>query len=176
MNNIKIILASILSIGSLGMCSCDNSVKIGPQPTPDPVAPEGTDVKMITTTTNRSKDLTVSGIAFSTKDNMSPTCITLLPEEEYQTMDGFGVAVTGSTCYNLLKMNPEDRKAFLEVTFDPKNGYGFSYVRISIGCSDFSLSEYTCCDQEGIDNFALTKEKPTMSSRFSRKFSPSTRR
>lgn len=56
-------------------------------------------------------------------------------------------------------MKPEDRKAFLEMTFDPINGYGFSYVRISIGCSDFSLSEYTCCDKEGIENFALTDEE-----------------
>lgn len=159
MKNIKTLLISALTIGSLGMCSCDNSVKIGPQPTPDPVPEEGTDVKMITTTSNRAKDLTVSGIAFSKKDNMSPSCITILPEEQYQTMDGFGVAVTGSTCYNLLKMSPEDRKSFLEVTFDPVNGYGFSYVRISIGCSDFSLSEYTCCDKEGIGNFSLTKEE-----------------
>lgn len=74
-------------------------------------------------------------------------------------MDGFGVAVTGSTCFNLMQMKPEDRKAFLEMTFDPINGYGFSYVRISIGCSDFSLSEYTCCDKEGIENFALTDEE-----------------
>uniref|UniRef100_UPI002638F65B glycoside hydrolase family 30 protein n=1 Tax=uncultured Draconibacterium sp. TaxID=1573823 RepID=UPI002638F65B len=36
---------------------------------------------------------------------------------------------------------------------------GYSYVRISIGCSDFSLSEYTCCDTEGIENFGLTSEE-----------------
>lgn len=34
-----------------------------------------------------------------------------------------------------------------------------SYVRIPIGCSDFSLSEYTCCDEKGIENFALTDEE-----------------
>lgn len=159
MNNYKILFASIMTLGSLGMCSCDNNVKIGPQPTRDPKPADGSDVRMITTTTNRSKDLTESWLPFSKKDNMSPTCITLLPDEEYQTMDGFGVAVTGSTCYNLLQMKPEDRKAFLDVTFDPVNGYGFSYVRIAIGCSDFSLSEYTCCDKEGIENFTLTEEE-----------------
>lgn len=90
---------------------------------------------------------------------MSPSTIKLVPSEEFQTMDGFGVAVTGSTCYNLLKMKPEDRKEFLETTFSPEKGFGFSYVRISIGCSDFSLSEYTCCDTPGIENFALTSEE-----------------
>ena len=51
MNNYKILFASVISLTSLGMCSCDNSVKIGPQPTPDPAPEEGTDVRMITTTT-----------------------------------------------------------------------------------------------------------------------------
>jgi len=55
-------------------------------------------------------------------------------------------------------MPQEKRKAFLEETFSPDR-YGFSYVRVPIGCSDFSLSDYTCCDVEGIENFALTKEE-----------------
>ena len=74
-------------------------------------------------------------------------------------MDGFGAAVTGSTCYNLMQMTPTDRTKFLTETFSDKNGLGFSYIRISIGCSDFSLSEYTCCDTKGIENFALQTEE-----------------
>jgi len=35
---------------------------------------------------------------------------------------------------------------------------GYSYIRISIGASDFSLSEYTYCDNQGIENFALQSE------------------
>lgn len=89
----------------------------------------------------------------------SPLVITLNPEERYQSMDGFGAAVTGSTCYNLMQMSPADRTAFLKKTFSEEEGLGFSYIRISIGCSDFSLSEYTCCDQPGIENFALQSEE-----------------
>lgn len=117
------------------------------------------DVKVIATTNNRSKDLDESFISFSPNDNMSPSTIRLNPSDTYQTMDGFGAAITGSTCFNLLKMDPQLRKSFLELTFSPESGYGFSYVRISIGCSDFSLSEYTCCDKEGIENFSLTEEE-----------------
>lgn len=76
-----------------------------------------------------------------------------------QTMDGFGAALTGSSCYNLMRMSPKDRKAFLYQTFSRKKGLGFSYIRISIGCSDFSLSDYTCCDTPGIEHFALTSEE-----------------
>jgi glucosylceramidase len=74
-------------------------------------------------------------------------------------MDGFGAAITGSTCYNLMKMASEDRARFLRETFSHEDGMGYSYVRIAIGCSDFSLSEYTCCDTPGIENFALQNEE-----------------
>ena len=143
------------------MISCGDKSN-EPQPNPGPDVPDtpaaSGDVRVLTTTSNRSKDLAESWLSFSKTDNMSPSTVRLLPNEEFQTMDGFGAAITGSTCYNLMQMKPEDRKDFLKLTFSPENGYGFSYVRIAIGCSDFSLSEFTCCDKEGIENFALTSE------------------
>lgn len=84
---------------------------------------------------------------------------TLKPDERKQKIDGFGFAITGSTSYNLLKMEKEARHSFLKQVFSPEDGYGCSYVRIPIGASDFSLSQYTCCDKEGIENFALTSEE-----------------
>lgn len=93
------------------------------------------------------------------KVSASESVITINPTVRYQEMDGFGAAVTGSTCYNLMQMTPTDRTKFLTETFFDKNGLGFSYIRISIGCSDFSLSEYTCCDTKGIENFALQTEE-----------------
>jgi glucosylceramidase len=74
-------------------------------------------------------------------------------------MDGFGTAITGSASFNLSRMTAENRTKFLKETFSPTGGFGHSYVRIAIGCSDFSLSEYTCCDTKGIENFALTTEE-----------------
>ncbi|MCM1150740.1 MAG: glucosylceramidase [Alistipes sp.] len=73
----------------------------------------------------------------------------------YQTMEGFGPAITGSAAYNLLKMSAADRDRILRAAFDPDEGMGYNYVRISIGCSDFSLDEYTCCDREGIEFFEI---------------------
>jgi glucosylceramidase len=91
-------------------------------------------------------------------DNMTletATTITLNPEIKYQQMDGFGAAITGSSCFNLLKMTPENRKKLLIETFDPIKGMGYSYIRVSIGCSDFSMEDYTYCDKPGIENFAI---------------------
>lgn len=116
------------------------------------------DVTLYVTTNTRSYDFQKSSVTFSEKQNMSPTTIALNPATRYQTMDGFGAAVTGSSCYNLLKMTKEDRSKFLKETFSPTEGMGYSYIRISIGCSDFSLSEYTCWDNKGA-GFALASEE-----------------
>lgn len=84
--------------------------------------------------------------------------LTLDLNEKYQTIDGFGAAITGSTAVNLLKMSQEARTAFLTEAFSVDKGLGFSYVRVSIGCSDFSLSEYTHCDTPGIEHFEFAQE------------------
>ena len=158
--NTNVIASTILALSALLFAGCGGS---GNEPEPatptTPTVPTTGDVKALTTTDNRSKDLTESFINFSTTDNMSPSTIRLKANEEFQTIDGFGAAITGSTAYNLLKMQPADRAAFLKQTFSHTEGYGMSYIRICIGCSDFSLSEYTCCDKEGIENFALTDEE-----------------
>ncbi|TCV12237.1 glucosylceramidase [Sphingobacterium alimentarium] len=117
------------------------------------------DISVLMTTNNRAYDLTKLYVDFSDKFNMSPNTIKLLPATQYQTMDGFGAAITGSTCYNLMKMNKEDRTQFLTQTFSESQGLGMSYIRISIGCSDFSLSEYTLWDTPGKENFALQEEE-----------------
>lgn len=117
------------------------------------------DVALYVTTNTRLYDFYKTYVDFSTKSNMSPNTITLEPTTEFQTMEGFGAAITGSTCYNLMKMDKNDRTKFLTETFSDKDGIGMSYVRIAIGCSDFSLSEYTCWDTPGKENFGLQSEE-----------------
>ncbi len=73
-------------------------------------------------------------------------------------VDGFGTAITTAAGYNLLKMNPADRRAFLEETFG-KDHAASSMIRVAIGASDFCISdEYTWCDEEGMENFAVHPE------------------
>lgn len=116
-------------------------------------------VNIYTTTADKSLTMHKDSVLLLADSDMTVeetlNTITLYPEDKYQEMDGFGAAMTGSSCYNLLKMTPEDRASLLKQTFDPVNGYGYSYIRISIGASDFSLDEYTYCDQPGIENFAM---------------------
>lgn len=144
----------------LAACGNDNDSNITPTPEPKPDQPteEAKDVTLYVTNTSRTYDLTKSGLAFGTGSNMSPSTVTLDPATRYQEMDGFGAAITRSTGYNLMQMTQENRTKFLTETFSDKEGYGFSYVRIAIGCSDFSFSEFTCCDEKGLEHFALPME------------------
>ncbi len=80
--------------------------------------------------------------------------IKVLSESHRQPVYGFGAAITGSTCYNLMQMSEEDREKILQECFSPDE-MAMSFIRISIGASDFSLDEYTCCDKEGIEFFEL---------------------
>ncbi len=73
----------------------------------------------------------------------------------FQTVDGFGLAITQASCYNLLKMSPTDRTAFLTEVFDRERGMGSSLIRVCIGGSDFSMDEFTWCDEPGLEHFAV---------------------
>lgn len=117
---------------------------------------QSTYVEAYVTTADKSMTMAKDSILLQTNnDTIKHNLITLDPSVKYQEMDGFGAAITGSTCYNLLKMTPENRAKLLKETFDPVDGVGYSYIRISIACSDFSLEDYTYCDKPGIENFEM---------------------
>lgn len=126
--------------------------------TPNPPDNNDTIKDVNTYVTTGDKTMLFSKVSknFSEGINMNiEKTLTLKPDQKFQTIDGFGVAITGSSCYNLLKMTKEDRTKLLEETFSLEKGMGYSYIRVAIGCSDFSLDEYTCCDTPGIENFAM---------------------
>lgn len=143
--NLAIIAAALLPVASCSSSKTDES-KPG-------------DVRVVSTTADRTLDLSESWVDFNQGNKGSDAVLSLNPAEKFQSIDGFGAAITGATAYNLLKMDSVDRQNFLKTTFSATEGYGMSYVRIPIGASDFSLSDYTCCDKPGIENFALTEEE-----------------
>lgn len=67
--------------------------------------------------------------------------INIYPEIKYQTIEGFGAAMTETTAYLLSTMKKEKQKSFLEDFFG-KQGNGYKYIRTHIDSCDFSLSEY----------------------------------
>jgi glucosylceramidase len=145
--------AGFLVIFSFLAFSCKPSGDSTPEPPPPPT--KG-DVDVYVTSANQSMLFQHIPVNFNTKPNMDiATTITMNPATRYQEIDGFGAAITGSTCYNLLRMSQANRTKLLMETFDTLNGDGYSYIRISIGASDFSMDEYTYCDTPGIENFKI---------------------
>lgn len=159
MNKLRKILTllalSVITCGSAcsGTNPDDNG---GNKPGTDPVVPPvNSDAPVAyVTTADRSELFAAETLEFGKTASMSPYIITLKPDTKYQSVEGFGPAMTGSTCYNLLRMSQTDRTALLKELFDKKEGCGISLVRVSIGSSDFGLDEYTWCDEPGIENFA----------------------
>ena len=134
----------------------DKSAEVLPMPNPKPT---DTQAQVFTTTADGVYALKQTTANISSTVNMAPTTLQIDASKTYQDIDGFGFAITYSTCYNLLHMSEADRTAFLKRTYSPTEGYGVSYARISIGCNDFSSTEYTLCDKEGLENFALQNDE-----------------
>ena len=110
-----------------------------------------------TTTADRTKSLEKTVSATTTAAGSS-NVITLNPGGTNQSIEGFGYAITYAAAYNLLeKMSKPQRTALLKKTFSPASGYGANYVRVSIGCCDFSSRDYTLCDEKGSDSDPLAK-------------------
>ncbi len=128
------------------------------KPVPPPVE-EKSKVSAWVTTENENSKFKKSTYDFGKPGSMSPYVVKLEEGTTYQTVDGFGGAVTGASCYNLLKMTQEKRTEFLTNIFSKEKGLGSSLIRVSIGASDFSVhDEFTWCDKEGLENFAPHKE------------------
>lgn len=150
--NTMLLAAAIAAAG----CRTPDIPGSGDNPTPEVAGDVQTRVSTADNTMHFDKISKNFGEGFN--DNLGTT-VYLKPAIKYQEIDGFGIALNGSACYNLMKMTAADRDKVMKETFSVEEGMGYSYTRISIGCSDFSLSDYTCCDTKGIENFALTGEE-----------------
>lgn len=162
-HTIKFLVIGLLACG----CACSKPSNGTPEPgkpeTPDPVSEISKDIAVYTTTADGTKLFEESFAEFGKAGSMSPYVVKFT-DEKFQTVDGFGAAVTVSSCYNLLKMPNQGRTAVLKQVFDPKKGIGSSLIRVCIGGSDFSWDygesgtssdgRFTWCDKEGIENFA----------------------
>lgn len=74
---------------------------------------------------------------------------------------GFGVAITGSSCYNLSLMEKADRYNLLKNLYS-KDGLNLQICRLSIGASDYSAELYTYDDVENdtsLEHFSIERDK-----------------
>ena len=146
MNMINLIPAIVLASAVLAAC---NPASADDPNIPDKPSETGKATAYITTADGkRLFESTEIPFVSLVEPSQASLIVNIDAKTEYQEIDGFGAALTGASCYNLLKMSQEGRTAFLKEIFDTKEGLGMSLVRVSIGASDFSVDdEFTWCDE-----------------------------
>lgn len=109
--------------------------------------PSGAEVKTWVTLTDRSKLLALQeGNAFAARAPL-PLNIEVDAGKRYQEMVGFGANITDASAWLIQnRMSASQREALLQELFGKAPGLGFSFTRVTIGASDFSLKHYTLDD------------------------------
>ncbi|MEJ7559192.1 MAG: glycoside hydrolase family 30 beta sandwich domain-containing protein [Pedobacter sp.] len=85
--------------------------------------------------------------------------ITIDPLKKYQSVDGFGFAVTGGSAQHMIRMSAPERKKLIQELFGSgANDVGISYLRLSIGASDLNDHTFSYNDlPEGETDMKLAK-------------------
>jgi glucosylceramidase len=82
--------------------------------------------------------------------------------QQFQSILGFGGALTDASCYLFSRMDPAQREALMEEFFGA-DGLRFSAGRTCIGSSDYSLNAYTYDDSSEPDpelkNFTIAHDR-----------------
>src|SRR6476620_4804899 len=85
-------------------------------------------------------------LSFNTAPPGSPT-INIDDAAKYQSIDGFGFALTGGSAQHIVKMSTQARAALIRELFSTDgNGIGVSYIRLSIGASDLNEKVFSYDD------------------------------
>jgi len=129
-----------------------------------PVAPVKTDVTMWLTTPDQSQLLAKQNVSllFNTATNTNTT-INVDSTTTYQTIDGFGFALTGGSAAVINGMASAQSDALIKELFaTDSTGINISYIRLTLGASDMSAAPFTYDDSSGPDvnltNFSIAME------------------
>lgn len=95
----------------------------------------------------------VRGLAFSPKDAWRENDLVCIEDDfEYQTIRGFGAAITEAAAETWAKLPPKARSMVAYACFN-KGGLEYNSVRIHMNSCDFALGNWSCDDTKG--DFAL---------------------
>lgn len=78
----------------------------------------------------------------------------------YQTVDGFGGAITDSAAINIHRLEPDVRDVLMRALFAPE-GNAYNMLRVPMGGTDDSIRKYTYADSPGdleLERFKLADE------------------
>lgn len=112
-----------------------------------------------TTYSGKARQTATVRIPFTDDGGREEQLLNLYPQVTYQTIDGFGGAITESAAYVYSLMSSEQKQHLLETYFGSK-AMKYRYVRIPIDSCDFSLGHYEADGDEhdaGLNNFSFAR-------------------
>jgi glucosylceramidase len=100
-----------------------------------------------------------SPLTFGSGSTENIPVITIDPLKKYQSVDGFGFALTGGSAQHMIRMSAAERKKLIQELFGSgANDVGISYLRLSIGASDLNDHTFSYNDlPEGQTDMKLEK-------------------
>ena len=91
-------------------------------------------------------------------NNLENKVINIYPEIKYQEIIGFGGAFTEATGYAISSLSNENKNRVLDEYFS-KNNLNYTFCRLPIGSSDFSLKSYSYSIKADLSDFSIEKDK-----------------
>jgi glucosylceramidase len=159
-----ILFCSLALLTAFINCHKNNN---GGNPPPVPPPPAKSDVDFYLTTGGQTSLLQKQSVvlSFSSKTNGYPD-IAIDETQTYQTVDGFGFALTDGSASLISSLPSSMQNELLKELFGfDSTSISISYLRVSIGASDLSESVYTYDDMPpgqtdvNLANFDLRKDK-----------------
>jgi glucosylceramidase len=107
-----------------------------------------------------------SPLTVGSANNDNLPIITIDPLKKYQSVDGFGFALTGGSAQHMIRMSAPERKKIIQELFGSgSDDVGISYLRLSIGASDLNDHTFSYSDlPDGqtdvkLDKFTLKEDE-----------------
>ena len=94
-------------------------------------------------------------------DESDPT-IMLDPSRTFQTIEGFGGALTDAAAETYYRLPEKSRRELLSAYFDPGGGIGYSLCRTHINSCDFSSASYAYDETPGdkrLEHFSIDHDR-----------------
>lgn len=107
--------------------------------------------------TDRKGTLTEKNVSAFADDGVENEVLNIYEDVQYQTMEGFGGALTDSAGYVFSRMNGKQQEELLTMYFDESH-MGYNQVRIPVDSCDFSTHLYEAApdrEDENLEGFSF---------------------
>lgn len=151
---------SLFLIFTFFIISCNNNTN------PEVSISNGTADIWLTTGDSLTLLSKVATLPFQDSGKASENIIQIDESQTFQTILGFGASMTGSSAYVLTKnIGEAKRQEVMNSLFSKEKGIGLSYMRMTVGASDFSSHNYSYNDPPAgkfdstLEAFSINEDK-----------------